>query len=169
MKNKVFTLAVTAMAMATAVPALAQRSTIGLSPRIGVFLPALEEGRDISDGWLAAGVDFDMGMFPLVPPGRARTSLSIDYIQNGGNRSLPILINYVAPFGGNLYYTAGIGPTFTRAMAGSTHEEKTYFAYGLGVGMNIPQGTTPAFVEARFHGTELKRFNGFGLYVGLRL
>lgn len=166
MNKKIVTAALGALALAAAVPALAQTSTpTGLSARAGLFMPSDNDVRDAtSDTWFTAGLEYRFHDFPVTTPDfRSYLSLSLDWMGSDDVSMMPLLVNWVGSQR-EFYYTAGAGMAFFDD--GDDNDSK--FAYQLGIGYNFSQGQTPAFLEAKWYGTSESRARGISLTVGLR-
>jgi len=140
----------------------------GLKLRLGAFLPASTEGRDIADVMLAIGFEYKISELTLGTR-RPDLTLSLDYVDRDGFRLLPLLVNLVET-SGRWYYTAGIGINFSRypAIFGRPSDGNSRFGFQLGAGYNATLGNVPVFGEVKFLGTDESRFNGFGIYGGVR-
>jgi len=159
-----------ALLAGAAVPAMAQESRpIGLSLRAGLFLPTDRGLRDVGDSWFAAGLDYRLRDFGVSATTGQQTSLtlSLDYASKSGFRTVPILVNYQIRRN-ELYFFGGIGLSATRIATAGGSDDKTRFAYQLGVGYDFQRGNTPLFVEGKFLGNERSELNGFGVFVGVR-
>ncbi len=171
MRNYVTKMVGAAILMGAAVPAFAQESKpLGLSARIGLFLPTDKGTRNTSDdAWFAAGVDYKLRDLPSTVPGRSSAlSISLDYAAKNNFRIVPVLLNYQLRTN-ELYFFGGVGASFARIDRGIFGAASdTLFAYQLGVGYDFQSGTNPLFVEAKFLGTERSEVNGFGLFAGIR-
>ena len=173
MNRRIMLAAVGLVAASITTSALAQESKpIGLSIRGGAFWPGSNAAQAEGKTWLAAGAEFRLQNlnFGMASPGTSSyLSVSVDYMGTGDFRSMPVLLNYVGR-NNEFYYTAGAGYTFGRhVIAGPTVEDKNTFAYCLGVGYDFARGTMPFFVEGRYFGSSESDFNGFGVYLGVRL
>jgi hypothetical protein len=167
MRKIVTTMVGAGLVFGAAVSASAQEAAnppVGLSARIGVFLPTEDSTRDVaSDSWFAAGVDFKLKDLATMG-GPGSFTVSLDYAAKNDFRLLPILLNYQVRQGSS-YLFGGVGATFSRLGNGNSD---TLFAYQIGVGYDYQAGATPLFVEGKFMGTEKSELNGFGVYVGVR-
>ena len=161
-----------AAASALTTSAVAQETRpMGLSLRAGAFFPSSDAGRNENRTWLAIGAEFKLKdlNFGMGEPGTSsHLSASIDYMGSGDFRSLPVLINWVGR-NNEFYYTAGLGYTFGRNEVAGVADDRNALAYSLGVGYDFQQGRTPFFLEGRFWGSSESDFNGFAVYVGVRL
>lgn len=164
--------AAVAAACAISTSALAQTTKpMGLSLRLGAFLPTSDAARNENRTWIAVGGEFKLKdvNFGMSQPGMSsHLSLSVDYMGSGDFRSMPVLLNWVGR-NNEFYYTAGAGYTFGQNETAGGTEDRNAFAYSLGVGFDFSKGQTPFFLEGRFWGSSESDFNGFGLYVGVRL
>jgi opacity protein-like surface antigen len=170
--QKFFTMMVGAgLLLGAAVPTMAQEvRPIGLSARIGLFLPSDSGTRNTSDdAWFAAGVDYRLRDLPSTVNGRTSAlTLSLDYAAKNEYRVLPVLVNYQLRQN-ELYFFGGVGIGFSRVDRGIFGgDSDTTFAYQVGLGYDFQQGATPLFVEAKFMGNEKSDLNGFGLFAGIR-
>ena len=159
------------LVLGAAVPALAQDTKpVGLSARIGVFLPSDRTTKNRSDdAWFAAGVDYKLKDMPSAMEGRASAlTVSLDYAAKNNYRALPLLLNYQVRQN-EMYFFGGVGLSFSRVDNGVFGTDSdTTFAYQLGLGFDFASGPTPLFVEGKFLGNEKSELNAFGLYVGVR-
>ncbi|MGV3616989.1 MAG: outer membrane beta-barrel protein [Fimbriimonas sp.] len=171
MRNLITTMVGAALVFGAAVPAFAQQKPLGLSGRIGFFLPSDRGTRNNSDdAWFAMGVDYKIRDMPSTVEGRLSSlSLSLDYAAKEDYRSLPILVNYQVRQN-EFYFFGGLGLNFARVDRGVLGTDSdTTFAYQLGLGYDFQTaGSTPLFVEAKFMGNEKSELNGFGLFAGVR-
>src|SRR5450432_4057947 len=109
---------------------------LGISARVGAFLPSNSTARDAGTSWLDFGIDYTLHEFEPKAAFASRLSLSIDYSVRQDFRQIPILINYVYRQS-ELYYFAGIGGNFTRIPVVGGSQDTTHFAYDLGVGYDL--------------------------------
>lgn len=159
--------------LALATGAFAQETRpFGLSVRAGFFFPASQEAEREAKTWVTAGLEYKLGDLRFRDAESdysAQYSISVDYFGRGDFRSVPVLANYVGRFD-QLYYSVGAGVSFARAPQSFTRvSNKTEFAYSLAVGYDFTRGTTPFFVEGRYHGNGDSRLAGFALLAGVRL
>jgi hypothetical protein len=161
-----------AAACALSTSAVAQMTKpMGLSLRAGLFFPTADAARDENRTWLAFGAEYKLQdvNFGMSEAGTSsHLSLSADYMGSGDFRSIQVLLNWVGR-NNEFYYTAGAGWTFGRHEVSGGTEERNAFAYSLGLGYDFSKGQTPFFVEGRFWGSSESDFNGFGVYIGVRL
>jgi len=138
--------------------------------RVGAFFPTDEDAKDVSKTWLAAGVQYKVRDLNIGNTNGYMSSfeISFDYTQRDDYQILPLMLNYVGRVNENLFYTGGIGVSFTRLPTASGTDSKARFGYTLGLGYDLNIGTTPVVVEGRFWGNEKSDFNGFALYAGVR-
>lgn len=174
-KNKVFALTLSAALLGVAAVASAQttdQQPLGLSARIGAFFPTDSTTQSESKTWLAAGLQYKLTNLSVGAAGtnyRSSLELSFDYTSRGDYQSLPLLLNYVGHVGDGVFYTGGLGVSFTRVPEVGGVTSKARFAYTLGLGYDFPTtGSLPVFVEGRFFGNERSELNGFAAYVGVR-
>lgn len=166
----VTTLVGAALVMGAAVPAFAQQADpVGLSLRLGLFLPTSGAARGAGDGWFGAGVDYRLLNLPNVATdGTQRSlSLSLDFASRGEFRTVPVLVNYVVRRN-ELYAFGGVGVSFGRVPTFGGRSDRTRFAYQIGAGYDFNQGPLPLFLEAKFLGNERSELNGFGIFAGVR-
>jgi hypothetical protein len=171
--NKVKFLAIGAVMVAAAVPAYAQvAEPVGLSVRVGTFLPSEQAARNISRAWFAAGAQYVVSdTTPFSRPGyRTEFAVSLDYTARNNYRQLPLLVNYIGHLSDRLSYSAGVGFAFTQTPAAGGTMDKTRFAYAIGAAYDLQTtGRFPLFIEGRFMGNEKSELNGIGLFLGIRL
>lgn len=138
---------------------------IGLSARIGVFLPTDKFAHDLSANWFAVGADYKFRDLPMSSVAMGTVSylgLSVDYYSHGDTSALPIVANYNIR-SGQFVYSAGIGVDFVRIGANTSGLcGQLAAAYEFG---NIP---TPVFVQAKYFMSSKSQLNGFGLFAGIR-
>jgi hypothetical protein len=176
MKSR-FGLAVTAIAfgVALATPSLAQEvgtKPVGVSLRAGVFFPSSSEAKDGGGNtWFGVGLDYKLGnlRFGGMNEGySASWGISLDYYGKGDFRNVPVLVNYVGR-ADQFFYSAGAGLGFARAVtAPGRITSSTEFSYQLSVGYDFLRGSTPLFLEARYHGSAESRLNGYAINLGVR-
>lgn len=172
--NRRIMLAALGLAAASAIStsAIAQESKpMGLSLRVGGFFPTSDAARNENNTWVAVGAEFKLQdlNFGMKSPGMSNhLTFSVDYMGSGDFRSVPVLVNWVGR-NNEFYWTAGAGMTFGRHEITGGTEDRNTFAYSAGLGWDFSSGRTPFFVEGRFWGASESDFNGFGVYVGVRL
>ncbi len=166
--NKLAVITLSAVALAAAVPAVAQETKpIGLAIRAGLFFPSDAAAKAVGKNWFAFGLDYKLkDMNVGMGKSGAALSVSLDYQAKGGFTILPVLLNYTLRTT-EFYYGFGLG--FSSAHSNGGAGDKIRFAYGAHVGYDFQTGKTPLFVEVRYFGNERKEFTGFGVYVGVRL
>ena len=170
--RKIVTMMVSAgLVLGAAVPALAQEvKPVGLSARVGVFLPSDRTTKNrSSDAWFGLGVDYKLKDMPSSVEGRSNAlTVSLDYAAKNNYRSLPLILNYQVRQN-EMYFFGGVGVSATRVDNGVFGtDSSTTFAYQLGLGFDFASGPTPLFVEGKFLGNEKSELNAFGLFVGVR-
>jgi hypothetical protein len=165
--NKLAVITLSAVALAAAVPAMAQETKpIGLAVKAGLFFPSDATAKTAGKNWFAFGVDYKLKDLNVgMGKSSGSLSLSLDYLNKGGFRSVPVLVNYTLR-SSEFYYGVGAGVSFTRIPGLS---DKTRFAFAATLGYEFQTGKTPLFIEARYLGTEKKELGGFGVFVGVRL
>lgn len=152
---------------------------MGVSVRVGLFMPSQIDAREQGSRWFAGGVEFklkDLG-FGIGDPGSS-TSLtaSVDYTGKGPFQHVPVLVNFVGRRN-EVFWTVGVGVGLVRTeevrSVGPPEiletRSATSFAYQFGIGYDFQQGRNPVFVEARYVGSGKSVLNGLGLFVGMRL
>jgi len=167
--KKIITMTAAGALILAAVPAFGQETKpLGLSARIGIFLPTDNGVKDVSNSWFGAGVDFKLAKFEGTNKDQSNAlSVSLDYAGRENIRTVPLILNYVIRQG-QAYVFAGAGLTFGRLPDGASTSSQTFFGYDAGVGYDIATGSTPIFVEAKFMGAGNSTLNGFGFFVGAR-
>ena len=165
--NKIAVLAVSAVALAIAAPAMAQETKpMGLAVRVGLFFPSDAAAKAAGKSWFGFGVDYKLkDMNVGMGKSGAALSVSVDYFNKGGFRTVPILLNYTVR-SSEIYYGVGLGFSMSKIPGVN---DKARLAYSAAVGYEFQTGKTPLFVEARYHGNEKKELSGFAVYVGIRL
>lgn len=171
MRKLVTTMVGAALVFGAVVPAFAQQEKpLGLSARIGVFLPSDRQTRNNSDdAWFTGGIDYKYKDMPSgIEGSTSAITFSLDFAAKNEYRTIPLLVNYQIR-SNDFYYFGGIGISFSRVDQGVFGSDSdTTFAYQLGAGYDFRQGPTPMFFEAKFLGNEKNELNAFGLYAGVR-
>ncbi|MBN8689751.1 MAG: outer membrane beta-barrel protein [Armatimonadetes bacterium] len=169
--------------------AFAAGNPVGGTVRLGLFRPNDGDTRDVTaDSWFGFGLDYKLrdvqfGNSPM----KYSYMISLDYLNksadfgslSGDMRTMPILFNVVASMDNGFYYMAGAGVAFTRfsglvltapearGTSSVVTENRTKFAYQVGVGYNLP-GQTPLSIDLRYMGNGDKELSGFGLFLGYK-
>ena len=169
MNRKLSTVLLAGLALGAAMSAMAQESKpMGISLRAGAFFPSNGVAKAAGNTWFGGGLDYKIETKVKVPKVQGMSSgfsLSADYLTKDSLHLIPVNVNYVMSQN-NVFYEAGVGAAFTNDGNNST----TKFGYQLGLGFNISQMKMPIFVEAKYYGvTGNSQFNGFAVYLGIRL
>jgi hypothetical protein len=141
---------------------------VGLSVRAGFFMPTDSNTRAGGTGWFAFGVDYKLRERMMADSHIDRITVSLDYAAHNNYRVVPLLVNFVR-HNGPIFYSAGIGAAFSRRpIAFGMVEDRTRFAYQVGIGYEFQTSQFPLFVEGKFFGNERPELNGVGVYAGVR-
>jgi hypothetical protein len=170
MQNRMGRIAVGAclVVMAAAVAAQEPMKPVGVSVKAGVFLPTDSNTRRGGSGWFAAGVEYKFWERPAMAAGQTDTlSVSLDYASRNNYRVVPLLVNFTR-HNGPIYFTAGIGASFSRRPVATGVEDRTRLGYQVGVGYEFQTSQFPLFLEARFLGNDRAELNGLAVYAGVR-
>lgn len=169
-KNRGFLIAgaLLVVASANAQQIRGRRMTEGDKPnavRLGIFWPTNTDLKNATTTtWFCGGLDHVLDQ-QLVPFGQYRQSISVDYFEKSGNRSIPVVLNFHGETTNGLGFFAGIGAVDTR-LAGNNDQ----ISYVLNVGANydLNFGTTPLMLQAKYVFTGREEFRGFAVFVGAR-
>jgi hypothetical protein len=159
-----------AACLTAAFPAFAQESKpLNLSLRFGNFRPQFSDARRADAEWSSIGIESrwrNLGVSSSNPGQSSYLTLSLDSFGASDWRSTPILLNYVAR-SNELYFTGGAGFFLVEEPRES---DGARFGFQIGAGWDFLTGKTPLFVEAKyFITTSNDHFNGFGIFLGVRL
>ncbi len=157
----------TALAVLAVPTAMVQAQDSSL--RVGIFYPADSFTQTAGKNWLTFGVDFRLRDLSSNADGsKNRIQLSVDFVQKGDYRTVPVTLNYVSD-SNPLYFFGGAGASFTRLRNNENDlEDQIRFAYQVGLGYKLGQFKAPIFVEVKWMGTTESRLNGWGAFVGVR-
>ncbi|MCE9558901.1 MAG: outer membrane beta-barrel protein [Armatimonadetes bacterium] len=157
------------------VSAFAQESKpVGLSARIGLFLPTAQAAKNAGKQWFGFGLDYKLGDIKYAKEGDSSSAsygISLDYINKNDFRMVPVTYTYTVRTQEGFYYKAGLGVAMIKEpRTGATPgtDSKTAFAYQLGVGMDVKAVSMPAFVEVKYFGSSRSNLNGLGAFFGVR-
>ncbi len=144
---------------------------LGLSVRLGMFWPNMDQAKKAGKTWFGGGVEYKLGDLKYPSEGSnmsASYSISADYYQKNDFRHVPILINFIGR-SDTMYYFAGAGIGLTREKDKlGNRKNNTGFGYQVGIGYEISKAQAPIFVEAKYVGNSRSEVNGFGVFVGIR-
>lgn len=169
--NRLATLvAVAALGSVAATAGAQTNGPLGLSARIGVFLPT--NTSDIGNStWFNFGVDYKLNHFNVSAPTEGTQSylgISADYYFSGSNSNVPVALTYNIRQS-QLVYSAGIGADFYNVddvnKTGTSLGGQVGVAYEFG---NAGRADKPLFVQAKYFITRRSELSGFGLYLGYR-
>ena len=137
----------------------------GVSLRAGVFLPTNSSASDTGSAWFAFGADYRLLRLPSDDPNvHQNLSISLDWYGKNGADAAPIELDYVAHYE-HWFGLVGAGLSFDSGFG----EDNIHFAYSAGVGYDFSvEPALPLFIEAKFLGNDDTKFDGFGLYAGIR-
>lgn len=152
---------------------------MGLSVRVGIFMPTQSEARDLGSNWFSGGLEYkikDLGFGIGDPSASTSLTVSVDFMGKGQFQHVPVLVNYVGRRN-EIYWTVGAGVGLVRAdevvsiglPVMRETKSSTSFAYQFGVGYDFQQGRSPVFIEARYFGSGKNAVNGLGIFLGMRL
>jgi hypothetical protein len=164
-------IALTALVAVSVLPAFGQDYVPhNLSVRLGGFFPTNGAAKDESKTWLGVGAQytFRTGIVQKESGYSADLAVSLDYYGRGDFRALPVMVNYIGHMSPKLWYTGGVGASFSRYPKGGSTDSSVEFAYALGVGYNLIEGKQPIFVEGRYWGNSESKLSGFAIYAGIR-
>lgn len=166
MKNVIKLTVLAGVISAYGVAGAQQMKPLGMSIRAGLFFPTSSVAQAAGNSWFGGGFDYKISDAMVAGMGngyQASMVLSVDLLSKGNFRSIPVTYNWVGRKD-KMYYLAGAGVSFTKSGSSSTTE----FAYQVGLGMDIPRGSMPLFVEAKWMGNGNSDLSGWGLFVGVR-
>ena len=164
--------AVAALSGAAATSSAQSNGPLGLSARVGIFLPT--NNSDIGNStWFNFGLDYKINRYSVSAPTEGTQSylgLSADYYFSGSNSNIPVALTYNVR-SGQLVYSAGIGADFYNL--DDINKTGTGLGGQIGVAYEFghPQADRPdkpLFVQAKYFITRRSELSGFGLYVGYR-
>lgn len=164
--------AVAALSGAAATSSAQSNGPLGLSARVGIFLPT--NSSDIGEStWLNLGLDYKINRYsaPTATEGtQSYFGVSADYYFSGSNSNIPVALTYNVR-SGQLVYSAGIGVDFYNIddinKTGTSLGGQLGVAYEFGrVQQDRPD--KPLFVQAKYFITRRAELNGIGVYVGYR-
>lgn len=147
---------------------------MGLSVRLGLFMPSAEKARNAGKQWMNFGFDYKIGDLKFAKSNsdyQAHSSLSVDFLSKNGLRSTPVTFNYVSGMPGRegMYYFGGAGVAFTSERDNTNQKvNKTGLAFQVGAGMDIKGQRFPLFAELKWMGGSRTMFNGFKIDIGAR-
>lgn len=163
-----------ALAVAAAFGLLAQTfaqesKPLNLSFKLGNFKPQFSGARSDEDKWPAFGIETrfkNLGVSTSNPGTSTYLTISVESAGSGDWRTTPLMLNLVARTN-ELYLFGGAGVAFSEEPRES---DSTRIGFQVGAGWDFLQGKTPLFVEAKyFVTTKNDHFNGYGIYLGVRL
>ncbi|MCC6686571.1 MAG: hypothetical protein IT205_06245 [Fimbriimonadaceae bacterium] len=145
-------------------------SSLGASVRIGMFWPVDGSVKTIAGKqWTTFGLDYRIKKLGSNNDGSDNSlSLSLDFFQKSSFRNTPVLLNYVSE-SGQMYYFIGGGAGFTKMRNDENeNENRIRPAYQFGLGYKFDMNQMPTFVELKWVGSTEAKFNGWGIYAGVR-
>ncbi len=149
--------------------AVLAQETSEFSGRLGYFYPT-SSFTQASGGksWIAFGADYRLFRLKSSNEGSEFIQLSVDLLEKGNYRNLPVTLNYVVHTG-ELYFLGGAGASWTKFRnIDDENEEKIRLAYQVGLGYELRQFRAPLFLELKWMGTSESQFNGWGFFLGAR-
>lgn len=160
---------VAALVVPTATVQAQESSSMGMSFRVGLFYPADSQTQLVGKNWTSFGVDFKWRDIGTSADGvKTRLQFSADYLQKGDYRSIPVTLNLIGDTG-QLYYFGGAGASFTKLRnTDNKLEDEVRFAYQAGLGYKFSNYKVPVFIELKWMGTSESRFNGWGVFAGVK-
>ena len=169
-RNWIAKAGVVAVALGVAGAASAQTNgPSGISARIGVFFPTDDLAKDLGKTWFGFGADYKITRYSVDAPTSdtlSYISISADYYEKGGTRSIPVAVNYNVR-NGQLVWSAGLGVDFVRLPA----DNSLGLSGQLGATYEFKNGSAPYnpfFVQAKYFFSSKSELNGFGVYAGYR-
>jgi len=160
---------VAGLAVVTAAASAQSNGPLGLSVRLGVFLPTGTVGENLGHTWFAGGLDYKINTVPVSAPTQyaglpSYLSISGDYYEKNGDRSIPVAVNYNMRVKGYVF-SAGIGAEDTTYSGGNS----TIGLSGqVGASYDFSSFTFPLFLQAKYFLSGKSEFRGVGVYVGAR-
>ncbi len=148
---------------------------LGLSFRIGSFMPSTGFAREEGKSWTHVGAEINFGRLRAGAGGARATNrlaLSVDSHLKGDLGATPVLLNYVVEQE-DLFVSVGFGASANRELRVSGSERNTRrkvrSAYQFGIGWVFKGGPTRLFAELKYFGNGFDDLNGFAICVGARL
>jgi hypothetical protein len=169
--KKIFLVSI--LAVSAALSFAQESKPMGVSARLGFFLPTAEAARKAGKQWLTFGFDYKLGdlKYEAASGKAASYGVSVDYASKGDFTQVPVVLMYTSTLEGGFYYLGGAGLNFTKSISKGTNpkkESKTGFAYQVGIGMEIKGQKLPAFAEIKYMGSSRSNLNGLGIFGGVR-
>jgi hypothetical protein len=144
-------------------------STTGISVRIGAFLPLSSAGTDIGSEWFAGGLDYKLSSVATANPASVGSlpsflSISGDYYEKEGNRTIPVALNYNVKMN-KLLYAVGAGVEDAQLNGGTS---TISFAAQAAVSYDLSKAPIPIFLQAKYFYSNHEEFRGIGVFLGAR-
>ena len=137
--------------------------TLGITVRGGLFLPSNANAIAVSKSWTAFGADLKLSTFAINSlSSNGFYSVSADYIDKSGWRSIPATVN-VNIVDGPFTYFAGAGVALTH---NPTDVERYVPTAAVGATLSLAPRIS---VTGKYNVTTRTAYNGFGFYVGVKL
>jgi hypothetical protein len=160
---------VAGLAMMGAVASAQSNGPLGISARIGVFLPTGTVGENLGHTWFAAGLDYKINTVPVTTPTQyaglpSYLSFSADYYEKDSDYAIPVALNYnirVKQF----VFSAGIGAEATQNGGGNS---TIGLAGQVAAAYDITTLPVPVFLQAKYFISGKNEFRGVGLFAGVR-
>lgn len=133
--------------------------------RLGLFWPSNSDLKAAtSDNWFTFGFDHALDK-PLVNLSGTTNSLSIDYFEKSGNRSIPLVLQFHFPGENGFGFFAGAGIAESK-FAGDS--DTLDYVIDAGFNYNLPVSSTPLFLQGKYIFTGKDNYRGFTFSVGYR-
>ncbi len=147
-------LAVVAVAgtLTLATPARAQDQELqGFTVSVGAFFPSKSAVRDATqDVWFTADISYTFQASEPTESGYYyELSAFAGFYGSGDVRNIPVGLSYTGYLNPQFFYRATAGVGFSRRL---NEDDKTGFAWSIGIGYNLSTGTTPIALFVGYNG-----------------
>ncbi len=147
-----------------ALSAVSMASDTNYTIRLGTFAPGDTDMRNATTNfWFAAGLDRKINRWKGWFDSSSYLSVSADFFERAGNRSIPVTVNLNFPTAGFTYFI-GAGVQFTK-LAG-TNRNVTAMAATVGATYELSNRFN---VTAKYFVAGNPRLRGFGFFIGFKL
>ena len=133
--------------------------------RLGLFFPSNGDLKAAtSDSWFALGLDhnFTKGYFNVKGTSE---SISLDYMEKSGNRSIPVIYNLIYPGEQGLSWFFGAGGVYKKFANAS---DEINLAAQVGVNYDLASVKLPVFVQVKYTYTGKDDYRGLSAYLGYK-